>query len=181
MQLPDWAARHPLALMLAACVAGGLLLGWLANPLPPETTVRHGEASWAPPRAAEIQRFNDATFLSLRQSTVWPAPGKAGTAGNAGNTVASAPPWSLVGIVLTPRPVALVLDTASAQVERVATGSALPDGATLEKIERDAISVSSAGCNRRIELFHIPQDAETGACKPAAAADASPAGPGEHK
>ena len=70
MQLPDWAARHPLALMLAACVAGGLLLGWLANPLPPETTVRHGEASWAPPRAAEIQRFNDATFLSLRQSTV---------------------------------------------------------------------------------------------------------------
>lgn len=178
MQLPDWAARRPLSVMLAACALTGLLLGWFATSLPRETATEHGEAPWTPPRTAEIQRFDDKVFQSLRHSAVWPDSGKGGVAGK---TTGAAPSWSLVGIVLTPQPVALVLNTASAQVERIAAGASLPDGATLEKIERDAISVSSAGCSRRIELFHTPQDAETGACKPAAEAVASPAGPGEHK
>lgn len=178
MQLPDWAARRPLSLILATCALAGLLLGWFATSLPRETAVQHGETSWTPPRAADVQRFDDKTFQSLRRSAVWPDSGKTDVAGKAAG---AAPAWSLVGIVLTPQPVALVLNAASAQVERIAVGSSLPDGANLEKIEHDAISVSSAGCGRRIELFHTPQNAETGACTPAAKAVASPADPGEHK
>lgn len=174
MQLPDWATRHPLSLMLAGCALAGLLLGWFATSLPRETAVQRGEAAWTPPRTADIQRFDDKAFQSLRHSAVWPDSGKTGSA--AGKAAGAAPAWSLVGIVLTPKPVALVLNAASAQVERIAAGSPLPDGATLEKIERDAIGISRAGCARRIELFHTSQDAGTGTC-----AVASPADPGEHK
>lgn len=178
MQLPDWAARRPLSLILAACALAGLLLGWFATSLPRETAIQRGEAPWTPPRTADVQRFDDKLFQSLRRSAVWPDSGKTGTAGKAAGT---APAWSLVGIVLTPQPAALVLNAASAQVERITAGSSLPDGATLEKIERDAISVSNAGCGRRIELFHTSQNAETGACTPAAKAVASPADPGERE
>ncbi len=178
MQLPDWAARRPLPLILATCTLIGLLLGWFATSLPRETAVQRGEAPWTPPRTRDVQRFDDKVFQSLRRSAAWPDSGKIGTADK---TPGAAPAWSLVGIVLTPQPAALVLNAASAQVERITAGSSLPDGATLEKIERNAISVSNAGCGRRIELFRTPQNAETGACTPAAKAVASPADPGEHE
>lgn len=180
MQIPDWAPRRPLALILVGCGIAGLLGGWFATSLPRQTALQHHESPWTPPRMADIQRFDDKAFQTLRLSSVWPAQGKAG--GAAGTAAAGdAPAWSLVGIVLTPRPVALVLDAATAQVERIAAGSSLPDGTTLDKIERDFINVSGAGCKRRVELFHTPQNAGAGACASAAEAEASPADPGDHK
>lgn len=179
MQLPDWATRRSLPSALIACALTGLLLGWLATSLPQETTMQHDEASWKTPNTTDVQRFDDKVFQSLKRSTAWIDPGKTGVGGS--NAAGAPPAWSLVGIVLTPAPAALVLEISNAKVERVAAGSALPDGATLEKIERDAISVSSGGCSHRVELFHTPRGTGTGACAPPAKAVASPSDPGEHE
>lgn len=179
MRLPDWAARRQLSLALIATVAAGLLLGWFTTPLPRELAMPHGADTWTPPTAAQIQRFDDHAFQSLLTSAAWPETTRVVSV-NGTTSGATAPAWSLIGIVLTPQKVALVLDSASAKVERVTMGEPLPDGATLEKIERDAISVSDAGCRRRIELFRTPQDAGNGACtSPAQAASASPPAPGD--
>jgi hypothetical protein len=179
MQLPDWVTRRPLPSALVACVLTGLLLGWLATPLPQDTTIQHDKVSWKTPSTTDVQRFDDKVFQSLKRSTAWADQGK--TVVGAGNVPGAPPAWSLVGVVLTPDPVALVLDAANAKVEQVAAGSALPDGATLEKIEGDAINVSSGGCSHQIELFHTSKDAETAACAPPAEATISPSDPGKHK
>ena len=180
MQLPEWAARRPLTLALTACAGVGLLAGWLSTSLPHAATIQQGESTWAPPTAAQLQRFDDHAFQVLLTSAAWPEAARGVSANGATHGTDAAPAWSLIGIILTPHPVALVLDSASAKVERVAVGEPLPDSATLEKIERDAISVSLAGCRRQIELFHTPQDAGNEACaSPAQAATASPPAPGD--
>jgi len=180
MQLPDWIARRPLTMVLLACVLAGLLLGWFATPLPRDASETHGEAPWVVPSAASLRRYDDKAFQVLLTSAAWADRRHAGQPGGGGPGSGDAPVWSLVGIVLTPQPVALVLDTASAKVTRLAPGAALPDGSTLEKIERDGIKLSRHGCSIRIRLFHPSHDAGTEHCSPPAGTGGSTPHTGEH-
>lgn len=182
MQLPDWIARRPLPMALLACALAGLLLGWFATPLPRDASETHGEAPWIVPGAASLRRYDDKAFQVLLTSAAWAdrqrggQPG-AGGRGGAGNDT---PAWSLVGIVLTPQPVALVLNTASAKVTRVSPGAVLPDHSTLEKIERDGIRLSRHGCSIHITLFRPSHDAGAEHCSPPAKTGGSMPHTGEH-
>lgn len=184
MQLPDWITRKPLLAALVAAALVGLVIGWFNTPPPPPSIQQHHEAAWAPPQAGDVQRFDDKAFQSLKRSTSWAdARGKAGAKGahgTNGNDGDDSPAWSLVGIVLTPQPAALVIDASNSQVERVAAGAALPDGSTLDHIEHNIISVSHAGCTRRVVLFGAPQDTPDEVCPPANQAAASPPVTGDH-
>lgn len=182
MQLPDWIARRPLTMVLLACALAGLLLGWVTAPLPRDVAEAHREAPWTVPSAASLRRYDDKAFQVLLTSTAWADRRRAGQPGAGGRDGAggNAPIWSLVGIVLTPQPVALVLDTASAKVTRLAPGAALPDGSTLEKIERDGIKLSRHGCSIRITLFHPSHDAGAEHCSPPAGTAGNTPHTGEH-
>lgn len=177
MQLPDWAARRPLPLTLAAAALIGLLAGWFSTPLPQQTMQEHREASWAPPLAKDIQRFDDKAFQSLKLSSSWAAHGSSDGVESANG---AAPAWSLVGIVLTPQPAALVIDSSKSQVQRVAAGAVLPDGGVLKSVEHNVISVTRAGCTRRIALFRTPQDTPDDACTPPEKAAANPPASRDH-
>ncbi|MDE2156355.1 MAG: hypothetical protein KGJ32_10745 [Xanthomonadaceae bacterium] len=180
MQLPDWIARRPLPMALLACALAGLLLGWLATPLPRHASAAHGEAPWVVPGAASLRRYDDKAFQVLLTSAAWADRRHAGQPGG-GPGGGDAPAWSLVGIVLTPQPAALVLDTASAKVTRLAPGAALPDGSTLEKIERDGIKLSRHGCSIRIRLFHPSHDAGAEHCSTPAGTGGGTPHTGEHE
>ena len=182
MQLPDWVLRRPRTMALLGCVLGGLLLGWFTAPLPQSTSAAHGETPWAVPSRAALNRYDDKAFQVLLTSAAWADPLRSGLPGQGGSDGSGThvPAWSLVGIVLTPQPVALVLDTASAKVTRLEPGAALPDGSTLEKIEHDGISLSSHGCSIRITLFHTSHDAGAAPCPPPAKADGSTPHAGVH-
>ncbi|MHB1271834.1 MAG: hypothetical protein ACYCZD_03525 [Rhodanobacter sp.] len=180
MQLPDWIVRRPVTMALLACALAGLLLGWIAAPLPRDAAVTHGETPWVVPDAASLRRYDDKAFQVLLTSAAWADRRHAGQPGGSGPGGGDTPAWSLVGIVLTPQPVALVLDTASAKVTRLAPGAALPDGSTLEKIEPDGIKLSRHGCSIRITLFHPSHDAGAEHCSPPARTGGSTPHTGEH-
>lgn len=176
MQLPDWVARRPWPITLLACALAGLLLGWLATPLPQQVSSTRGTAAWVVPGPQALSRFDDKQFQALLTSPAWADVEHASQSGKAGLDSAGhpvPPAWSLVGIVLTPQPVALVLDTASAKVTRLEPGSALPDGSILEKIENNGITVSRHGCPIHLALFNTAHDAGAEPC-PAA-------GPGQRQ
>lgn len=180
MRLPDWAGRHPLAVALVGCLLLGLLLGWLASPLPQPTAASLRQDAWVVPTRAQLQRFDDHDFKRLLGSPAWadavPA-GAPGAGGGDGNPATAVPAWSLVGTVLSPAPVALILDTAHGKVERLAVGATLPDGARLKGIGRDAIDISAAGCDLRVGMFQTQQGLDTHACAtPAKAGSAAEAG-----
>ncbi len=175
MRLPDWFARRPLTMALLACALVGLLLGWVAAPLPRDASVAHRETPWIVPNAVSLRRYDDKAFQRLLTSTAWADRRHAGQPGGGPGRpgAGDAPAWSLVGIVLTPQPVALVLDAASAKVVRLAPGATLPDGSTLEKIEHDGISFSRHNCSIRITLFHPTHDGGAEHCSPPAKAGGS--------
>jgi hypothetical protein len=183
MQLPDWVARRPWTITLLACALAGLLLGWLTTPLPQQVSSTRGTAAWVVPGPQALSRFDDKHFQTLLTSQAWADVEHAGQPGEAGLDSAGHPvptAWSLVGIVLTPQPVALVLDTASAKVTRLEPGSALPDGSILKKIESDGITVSRHGCPIHLALFHTAHAAGAEPCPPPAKAGSAKPHTGEH-
>ena len=164
MRLPDWTTRHPLAASLACCVLLGLVAGWLSTPLPDTGTLRNTANAWKLPTSAQLSRFDEKTFLDLQRSAVWNSvAAESGARGIGSNT--RKPTWSLVGVVLEPQPVALVLNTASAQVDRVGVGANLPDGSRVEKIQHDSISVFADGCSTRVDVFRTRESAANKTCK----------------
>ncbi len=180
MQLPEWAARRPLSLALAAAALIGLLAGWFSTPLPQQTTQERHDTAWTPPLAKDIQRFDDKAFQALKLSASWAAQGSSGGVKSANGADSAIPAWSLVGIVLTPQPAALVINSSSLQVERVTAGAALPDGSVLKTIEHNVVSVTRAGCTRHIALFHTPQDTPDEACTPPDKAAVNPPATRDH-
>lgn len=183
MQLPDWVARRPLTMTLLACAFAGLLLGWLATPLPQQVSSTRGTARWVVPGPQVLSRFDDKMFQALRASPAWADVERSSQPGEVGRDSAGhpvPPAWSLVGIVLTPQPVALVLDTASANVTRLEPGSKMPDGSILEKIERDGITVSSHGCPIHLTLFRAAHDVGAETCPPPTKAGGGKPQTGEH-
>lgn len=163
MRLPDWTTRQPLATGLVCCVLLGLAAGWLSTPLPDAGARRNAANAWQLPTSAQLSRFDESSFLAVLKSPAWQsaAPG-ADARGAARNS--QKPTWSLVGVVLEPQPVALVLNTASARIDRLGIGATLPDGAQLQKIQRDSISISSNGCSKRIDVFRTREHSANQTC-----------------
>lgn len=142
----------------------GLALGWLNTPLAHDSGATTGSSSWLPPGAAQLSRFSASAFQSLRASKAW-----ADEAASAGGEIRDSsgqlvPRWSLVGVVLTPTPTALVLDGAKGKVERLGVGASMPDGSTLAAIHHDSVTLSTRGCVRRVRLFPSPHDTEAETC-----------------
>lgn len=170
-QLPDWANRHPLGLGLAGCALLGLAFGWFGNPLPRADNLNSAAAHWKLPSQNQLSRYDERTFQAVRTSNAWPASENLAARRFVRGRLQQ-PSWSLVGVVLTPTPVALILDRSEAgtagsnsppgrpgprnegTVSRLAVGASLPDGSRLEKITHDSIVVSSQGCTTRVDLFH---------------------------
>lgn len=164
MQIPEWAARRPLTMGWLGCIVVGLLLGWLNTPLAHDTNAAIGPSPWLPPSAAALSRYSSRAFQSLLASKAW-TDVEVTTGGEvrdqAGQLV---PRWSLVGVVLTPIPMALVLDGAKGKVERLAVGANMPDGSTLAVIHHDSVTLSLRGCARQVRLFPSPHDTEVESC-----------------
>lgn len=171
MRLPDWTSRHPLGTGLVACVALGLAGGWLATPVPDASSARSVGNAWKLPTATEMSRFDEKDFLALRQSAAWNSATTGPGAQGRGNAPGQKPVWSLVGVVLEPQPVALILNTASSQVDHVGIGANLPDGSRLQKIHHDSIRIFADGCSTRIDVFRTSEAATERNCK----GDAAPA------
>lgn len=163
MQLPDWAARRPLTLSLLGCIVVGLALGWLSTPLAHDNGATTGSSAWLPPGAAQLNRYSASAFQSLRGSKAWADVAAEGgkVRDPSGQLV---PTWSLVGLVLTPAPVALVLNGTQGKVERLEVGASLPDGSTLQAIHRDSVTLSAHGCVHQVRLFPLTHDTEAETC-----------------
>ena len=164
MQLPDWAIRHPLGLSLGACVLLGVAGGWLSTPLPDSTGTRNAANAWQLPNQRQLSRFDERTFMALQLSHAWASSQEASARGPGPRGSTQRPLWSLLGVVLSPEPVALILDTHKAQVSRVSVGATLPDGAKLVTISHDSISVSAEGCSTHINVFRTRDETNKQTC-----------------
>lgn len=167
MQLPEWAVRRPLTLSWLGCIVVGLLLGWLNTPLTHDTNAAADASPWQPPSTAALSRYSAGAFQNLRASKAWAdveaTAGGGDVRDQAGQLV---PRWSLVGVVLTPVPTALILDGTQGKVERLAVGANLPDGSTLAAIHHDSVTLSTRGCARQVRLFPSPHDTKAESCPP---------------
>lgn len=180
MQIPAWATRHPWFASMGTCVVLGLLVGWLANGLPPPSSHLTESNAWNLPDKHALNRYDAAAFQTLTQTGAWKPPAGAHVAGGGGSD--SAPGgWKLVGIVTADGPYALVLPQDGGKTERLTIGEKLPDGATIRQIHHESIEFVTAGCTQTRELFPVPghSTARNQTCKPAAGDQQPPAAAGE--
>lgn len=175
MQLPEWAARHPLTLSWLGCIVAGMALGWLNATLAHDANTAADASPWLPPTAAAMRRYSGSNFQNLLASKAWADVETSEGGGVRNQTGQLVPRWSLVGVVLTPEPTALVLDGTKSTVERLGVGASMPDGSTLAAIHRDSITLSTHGCARQVRLFPPPHDTAAESCpSPNAVKDSQP-------
>lgn len=181
MQIPAWATRHPWLASMGACAVLGLVVGWLANGLPPAPSHLSESNAWKLPDKGVLNRYDPAAFQALTQIGAWKPPAGAHVAGGAGGNEAQPGGWKLVGIVTAAGPYALVLPLGGGKTERLTIGDKLPDGATIRQINHESIKFEAAGCTQIRDLFPVPGStkARNQTCKPAAGDSPSPAAAGE--
>lgn len=165
MLLPEFMRRHVVA---AAAAVGAIvgLIGGLAWPLPSVPSHGGGGLQLAIPPRSALDRYSEADFARLRNTTLW-----AGSAPAQGGT-ANMPSWQLVGVVLRPVPAALV--KAENRQLRVAVGEALPDGTRLLAVRADAVDFMQGQCSYRRPLYgSADQPLPLAGCPSAATNDAA--------
>ena len=145
---------------LVACSVGGIVAG-AAWPPPPIPLAKKDDAPWSAPAQERLTRYSAEAYQQARQDVRW-----AGDVGG-GNTPQAA--WRLAGLVYAPVPTALIRRLDNATIERIRTGSALPDGSTLLKIEGNRIQVQQDNCQLTYQLhYQQPISASTGCPTPTA-------------
>lgn len=173
----DLLQRH----LFPSTVVLGVLLGGVVGlfvPIRAASPPKAANQAWSLPTVADSKRFHDDDYQALRSARFWKTVAVPGQRG------APKVEWTLAAIITRPRPMAAITQPGAKQPSvMVAVGAALPDGATLLRLTRDAVWFEKDGCVRERRLFRAVT-AENNAClgeASPAATDPTPAstpGPG---
>lgn len=165
MRPVDLARAHPLGAALAIGALLGVLIGALRT-VEVDAGAAAAAAPWRLPAPESLTRGDERYLAQLRQAEIWGATGSAAGGGRAtrGGRAAAAETWRLLGIVTRPEPLALVLNEAAGQVDRIGVGETLPDGGKLLEIGDTLIRFERQGCRYQRRLFAPVAEPDDGDC-----------------
>jgi hypothetical protein len=179
-QLPAWVLRHPRSVVAGLCLLVGSASGWLTTELPAPNMRASDQADWRVPSKDELTRYDAKRFQTLLRSQAW-AQVRSGTGirGARPGSHDEAGPWAFVGVITTPKPYALILPKGEQEAQQLEIGASLPDGAKVERIDKDAIEFSANGCSVRLPLYPVAARSTDAVCKSPVPADKPDANTGE--